>query len=141
MSARSRASRARRTEKYSVPRSVRALAPHAGGVDEAATVPSGVSTTVSIASLVVPGSVVDDRPLVADQPVEQGRLADVGPTATSDATASGIVPRPWLGKPSWPVITMLGVLVSDPPTGRLADAGQSHQIVEEVAGHPARGGR
>ena len=78
MSARSRASRARSTEKYSVPRSVRDCR-RMPAVSTKQTGPSGVSTTVSTASRVVPGHVVDDRALVADQPVEQGRLADVGP--------------------------------------------------------------
>ena len=78
MSARSRASRARSTEKYSVPRSVRDLRRMPGGVDEADRSLRGLHHGVHR----VPGGaggVVGDRPLVAHQPVEQGRLPDVGP--------------------------------------------------------------
>ena len=64
-------------EKYSGALVDAALAAHAGGVDEAHR-PSPVSTMVSIESRVVPGHVVDDGPVLADEAVEQRRLAHVG---------------------------------------------------------------
>ncbi len=78
MSARSRASSARSTEKYSVPRSVRDLAAHAGGVDEADGSLGGLHHGVDGVAGGA-GGIVGDRALVTDQPVEQGRLPDVGP--------------------------------------------------------------
>ena len=81
--------------------------------------PSSVSTTVSTASRVVPGHVVDDRALVADDAVEQRRLADVGTpddrdredavvrstverrrgsggSASTTASRRSPLPRPWM---------------------------------------------
>ncbi len=56
-----------------------------GRVDRAGRLRPSRSSTVSIASRVVPGQLGDDRPLVADQRVEERRLADVRAPEDRDA--------------------------------------------------------
>ncbi len=128
MSARSRASRARRTEKYSVPRSVRDLR-RMPAVSTKHTVPSGVSTTVSTASRVVPGaSWVTDR----SSPTSRLNRVDL-PTLGRPTSATRGMPAP-------------AVLARRPdrrPVGRHRRPArprlgeEADHIVEEVPGPPA----
>ena len=134
MSARSSASRARSTEKYSVPRSVRTLAAHAGGVDEAHRALRCLDHGVD-ASRVVPG-----RSWTTDRSSPTSRLNSVDlptlgrPTRATRRHADRLAGRSPAGSPSPPADRhVVGARIRRRVGIRQAAA---HHVVEEVAGAP-----